>query len=269
MVRSGRATDPALVPQTLAHALGLSEDPNRPLHDTIADALVDRRALLVLDNCEHQLAACASLTQVLLDRCDHLTILATSLQPLGHPQERVWTVPPLPLPGADPLSTRSRKSDSVRLFIDRACQVDPSLGLTPVNAAVVATVCRRLDGLPLAIELAAARMRLLTVEQIDQRLDDALGLLTPASSMGPRGTEPCGSRWIGPTASWPDESRPCFASCRPLPGLSRSTWLKPSSMAEGYPDAPAAIASSPAVLDLLSASWTSRWFSSCRAQDNP
>ncbi|MBM2842563.1 MAG: Tetratricopeptide repeat protein [Anaerolineales bacterium] len=245
-------TDPALVPQTVAHALGLSEDPNRPLHDAIADALADRRALLVLDNCEHQLAACASLTQVLLDRCDHLTILATSLQPLGHPQERVWTVPPLPLPGANPSFDAIQESDSVRLFIDRACQVDPSFGLTPVNAAVVATVCRRLDGLPLAIELAAARMRLLTVEQIDQRLDDALGLLTRSEFDGaPR------HRTLRVTLDW---------TYRLLAGREQALLRQLSAFAGSFAldmveavfdggwisGAPAAIASPPAFLDLLS-----------------
>lgn len=175
-------SDPAHVPHTVAAALHVPEESGRPVDDSLADALVDRQALLVLDNCEHQIAACGALAQTLLDRCLHLTILATSLQPLGLPQENTWPVPPLLLPATE--DSAVRETESVRLFADRARRVDPSFELTPANAFAVAAVCRRLDGLPLAIELAAARMRLLTVEQILQRLDDALGLLTRSAFDG-------------------------------------------------------------------------------------
>jgi non-specific serine/threonine protein kinase len=178
-------TDPAHVPQAVASALHLTEGPSRSLWDTVLEAVGARRAVLVLDNCEHLLSACGQLAQELLSRCPNLALLATSLQPLGLTHEKVWSVPPLPLP--EPGDPSTGEVASVRLFVDRARLVTTSFHPTPETWPIVAAICRRLDGLPLAIELAAARVRMLTVEQIDERLDDALGLLTRSSfDLSPR-----------------------------------------------------------------------------------
>ncbi len=173
--------DPAYVNQTVARNLGLDDSARRPALDALTEALHERQLLLVLDNCEQVLAACAALAHALLSACPNVTLLVTSLQPLGLPQERVWHTPPLALPTGpidpDTLDVLQR-SDAVRLFVERARDTLPEFALDAGNAASVATICRRLDGLPLALELAAARVRLLTVEQIAARLDDAFGLLT-------------------------------------------------------------------------------------------
>jgi non-specific serine/threonine protein kinase len=173
--------DPAYVPQAVAVALRLSDLAGRQPLDMLTEALRERRLLLVLDNCEHLLAACAALAHTLLVACTDVTILATSLQPLGLAQEQVWPTPPLELPpdrpGPDALEAIQR-CDSSRLFVERAREALPGFTPDATNAAVVATICRQLDGLPLALELAAARVRLLTVEQIAARLDDAFRLLT-------------------------------------------------------------------------------------------
>ncbi len=173
--------DPAYVPQAVAVALRLSDPAGRQPLDVLAEALQKQRLLLVLDNCEHLLAACAALAHALLVACPGVTILATSLQPLGLTHERVWPTPPLQFPpthpGPDVLEVMQRY-DSARLFVERAREALPDFTLDATNAVVVATICRQLDGLPLALELAAARVRLLTVEQIAVRLDDAFHLLT-------------------------------------------------------------------------------------------
>jgi non-specific serine/threonine protein kinase len=174
-------TDPAHIPQTVAATLGVSEPADRPALDAIADVLLARQTLIILDNCEQVLAACAALAHRLLGACPQVTLLATSLQPLGLVQERVWPTPPLALPAArtDPDSLDvTQQYDAVRLFVERAREALPEFTLDVSNATVVARICRRLDGLPLALELAAARIRLLTAEQIAERLDDAFRLLT-------------------------------------------------------------------------------------------
>lgn len=167
-------TDPAYVAQSAASVLRLTESPNRSLLDVITEALHSRHALLILDNCEHVLSACAALARALLTHCPHVRLLATSLQPLGLPQETVWSVPPLMLPDR----STPAESDAVRLFADRAARALPSFQLTPDNTEAVATICKRLDGLPLALELAAARVNVLSLSQIIERLDETFRLLT-------------------------------------------------------------------------------------------
>jgi len=175
-------TDPAYVAQTISSVLRLPEPADQPALDRLTTTLLSQQALLVLDNCEHLLAACAALSLAILRACPGVRILATSLQPLGLPQERVWTVPPLSLTvPAQAEATAAFESDAVRLFVDRATRAAPSFRLTPENRPAVVTICRQLDGLPLALELAAARVRLLTADQIAERLGDALGLLTRGS----------------------------------------------------------------------------------------
>ncbi|HYM71096.1 MAG TPA: tetratricopeptide repeat protein [bacterium] len=183
LVELAALTDPELVPQTVARALGVREDSGRPLIDTLVDHLRTKRLLLILDNCEHLIAACAVVAEQLLRACRSLTILATSREPLRISGEIVWRVPSLSFPEHQPLpsSDTLTEYEAIRLFVERATAVHPAFALTPQNAAPVATICRRLDGIPLAIELAAARTQVLSVEQIDARLNDRFRLLGGAS----------------------------------------------------------------------------------------
>jgi predicted ATPase len=180
--------DPALVPQAVAAALGVQEAPGRPLLATLGDYLRSRNLLLLLDNCEHLLDACAQLTDTLLRACPQVRILATSRELLGLAGETAWRVPSLSLP--DPRQEASVASliqyEAVQLFLERARAVLPSFNLTEANAPGVARICRRLDGIPLAIELAAARIRGLTVDQLAERLDDRFRLLTGGSRVALR-----------------------------------------------------------------------------------
>jgi predicted ATPase/class 3 adenylate cyclase/DNA-binding CsgD family transcriptional regulator len=176
--------DPAQVIPATAAALGLRENPGRPLMDSMAEWLHDKEALLLLDNCEHLREACGQLLARLLGSCPHLTVLATSREALGVEGERLYVVPPLATPSPDaalPLITLP-ENDSVRLFAERAAAAQAHFALDSTNTPSVAQICRRLDGLPLAIELAAARVRVLSVPQIAGRLDDALGILTRGSA---------------------------------------------------------------------------------------
>jgi len=173
-------TNDAYVPFAVAAGLGLAEQTDRPLADTLADHLRDQKALLILDNCEHLLAAVARMVDYLMRHCQRLQFLLTSLFATGLPAETAWPVPPLPTPVSNaPMSPAvAEASPAVLLFVARAEAVLPGFSLTAHNVADVVAVCRRLDGLPLAIELAAARLRLLTPAQISARLDDALPLLS-------------------------------------------------------------------------------------------
>ncbi|MGB3634759.1 MAG: BTAD domain-containing putative transcriptional regulator, partial [Rubrobacteraceae bacterium] len=172
-------TDPDLVAQTAASVFGVREKPNRPLAATLAAALREKDLLLVLDNCEQVVDAAASLSETLLDVCPGLKVLATSRELLGIEGEVSWTVPPLSLPGPDDelLVENLQEAESVRLFADRAFQRLTSFSLTPENTGSVAEICHKLDGIPLAIELAAARVGTLSVDEISGRLEDALWLL--------------------------------------------------------------------------------------------
>jgi predicted ATPase/class 3 adenylate cyclase/DNA-binding CsgD family transcriptional regulator len=178
-----RVEDPALVPKAVLTAVGLREAHGLSPIDTVVDHFRERRALLVLDNCEHLLASCAELANALLLGCPSLTILATSREPLAVPSENAWRVPSMSLPpegNHQPLGTLAQ-SDAVRLFIDRAIQVRPNFKITTANSPTVAQICRDLDGIPLAIELAAARVRMMAPEQIAKGLSDRFHLLTGGS----------------------------------------------------------------------------------------
>lgn len=186
--------DSALVPQTVASVLSLREPSGQPLIDGLVRYLSERNTLLVLDNCEHLVSACAQFIDSLLRRCPRLKILATSREVLGIAGEAIWNVPPLSLPELqpwrDPRSRQSalpvyEESESVQLFVNRARLVSPEFSLTIDNGGWVAEICRRLDGLPLAIELAATRVRALSVQQIAERLDDRFNLLTRGSRTSP------------------------------------------------------------------------------------
>jgi predicted ATPase/class 3 adenylate cyclase len=179
-VELAAVADPGLVPHALAASLQIREQPGREPLETIVSALRPRQLLVVLDNCEHVVDACAQVVETLLVACDGLKVLATSREPLGVAGECIWRIPPLPAPertGELPVEVLAQY-DAVRLFVDRARSQSPAFALTPDNAPAVAQICRRLDGIPLAIELAAARTRLLGTNQIAQRLDDRFRLLT-------------------------------------------------------------------------------------------
>jgi len=179
LVELAPIADPALVPQTVASALGLRE-PARHATEALVDFLRPKSLLLVVDNCEHLLAASADLCAALLRRCPKLRVLATSREPLGIAGEASYRVPSLSLP--DPQQSPSPETitqyAAVRLFVERAVFYQPRFAVTTTNAKAIAEVCRRLDGIPLALELAAARVRVLSVEQIGARLDDRFRLLT-------------------------------------------------------------------------------------------
>ena len=176
-------TDPSLVPKAVASALDVPEQPGRMLTETLADSLRGKSVLVILDNCEHLVAACAHLTTALLRACPNLRMLATSREALGVTGETTWRVPSLSLPDPQRLPPLDRftEYEAVRLFIDRAAASAPQFAVTSSNALAVAQVCHRLDGIPLAIELAAARVKVLAVEQIAARLDDRFRLLTSGS----------------------------------------------------------------------------------------
>ena len=167
---------PILIPPVVAATLGVPEMQGQDLVETLTAFLQSRQTLLILDNCEHLLSACAELAQALLEACPHVHILATSREPLNLPGETVWLVPSLALP--DPqLSTsldQLANSEALQLFVARAREALPTFRLDDHNAPTIAQICRRLDGIPLAIELAAARVKLLDVAQIAARPDDSL-----------------------------------------------------------------------------------------------
>ena len=174
--------EPELVTRTMAAVLGVREEPGRPILDTLVDAVGDRYLLVVLDNAEHVLGAAAKLADTLLRSCPQAYLLVTSREPLGISGEHVFRIPPLTVPPADlaapgPLAT----FESVQLFADRAAMYRQGFAVDDANAAAVAAICVRLDGIPLALELAAARLRSLSVPEIGSRLDQRFRLLTGGS----------------------------------------------------------------------------------------
>jgi predicted ATPase/class 3 adenylate cyclase len=176
-------TDPALVPQTLLSIFNLREDSRRTAVEILIEYLRGKQMLLLFDNCEHLIEACAQLSEQLLQACPNLKILASSREALGIAGELSYHVPSLeaPNPAEMPPLDTLEKMDSVRLFMDRARTSKPDFALTKDNASFIAQICFRLDGIPLAIELAASRVKALTPEQIASRLDDRFRLLTGGS----------------------------------------------------------------------------------------
>ncbi|PRY31024.1 BTAD domain-containing putative transcriptional regulator [Umezawaea tangerina] len=188
LVELAPVTDPADVPVAVLGALGIREkrnpDPDLPPADTtdrLVDLLSRSDSVIVLDNCEHVVDAAARLAEELLGRCPRLLILATSREPLGVFGETLHPVPTLAVPKAAPSVAEAVASPAVRLLVDRAAAVRPGFAVDEANAADVAEICRRLDGLPLAVELAAARLRSLSLRQLADRLDDRFRLLTGGS----------------------------------------------------------------------------------------
>jgi predicted ATPase/class 3 adenylate cyclase len=186
LVELAPLTDPALVVQAVATTFQVREAAGRNLLDLLVDYLGSKPLLLVLDNCEHLVEACAQLAGALLRACPNLKILATSRAALNVDGEAAYHVPPLSRP--DPRRIQSleqlREFEAVQLFVERGVASQPRFALTDANARAVADICHRLDGIPLAIELAAARVKVLSVEQIASRLNDRFRLLTGGSRAG-------------------------------------------------------------------------------------
>jgi predicted ATPase len=189
-----------LVARLLVRALGLAEESDRVPLQTAAEHLQQRRALLVLDNCEHVLGGVAETVEFLLPSCPGLRVLATSRHRLEVAGELAWSVPPLGLPGPRALAGEEVESDAVALFLDRARRVRPTLVAGPEALATVAKICRALDGLPLAIELAAARVAVLSLAEIEAGLSERFRVL----GSGPR-SAPSRQRTLRGSLDWSHE----------------------------------------------------------------
>ncbi len=181
-------SNPALVPQYVMNYLGVREEICCPPLQTLLDSLRDKTLLLILDNCEHILEGVSQLVDSLMSRTLKLKILATSREPLDLPGEMVWSIPPLSTPKLDGDTSPGNmlRYESVKLFVERAMAARSDFFLSDNNAKSVAQICARLDGIPLAIELAAARVRVLTVKEIAGRLDDRFRLLIGPQNAVPR-----------------------------------------------------------------------------------
>jgi predicted ATPase/DNA-binding CsgD family transcriptional regulator/Tfp pilus assembly protein PilF len=201
LVELAPLSEERLVPQAVARTMRVREQPGRPIIDTLTEALHKKAALLVLDNCEHLADSVAHLADKLLALCSHLRVLTTSRETLEVEGEVVWRISSLSVPDTDrlPAAGELMRYDAVRLFVERTRLRLSAFEITPQNAKAVAEVCTKLEGIPLAIELAAARMDVLTAEQIAQRLDRALGLLTGGTAEVPR------HRTLRATLDWSHE----------------------------------------------------------------
>ncbi|HTT52089.1 MAG TPA: DUF4062 domain-containing protein [Streptosporangiaceae bacterium] len=177
--------DAGLVAQTVANVLGLLPEAGRSVTDVLAEAIGERSLLILLDNCEHVIGTCAKVADALLRACPNLALLATSREPLGIDGEQIYRVPTLATPGPDDDLPAILGSEAVRLLADRAAQVGAPLVFDERTAPVIARISRRLDGIPLAIELAAARLRVMSVADVDARLDQRFSLLTGGSRAAP------------------------------------------------------------------------------------
>ncbi|MER6578461.1 LuxR C-terminal-related transcriptional regulator [Nonomuraea sp. NPDC001023] len=192
-----RLTRADLLVHEITKVLGVHEEGVRPLLDTLVDFLRGKKPLLVLDNCEHLVEACAELAERLLSSCEDLRLLVTSREPLKIPGELVWRVPPLALPGPAEAAEEVERVESVQLFLDRARSAGSGLAVTGANAGDIARLCHALDGLPLALELAAARTAAMSPGQISARVNDRFRLLTASGR-----TAPARQRTLLATLEW-------------------------------------------------------------------
>jgi predicted ATPase/DNA-binding CsgD family transcriptional regulator len=265
LVELAELRQPDLVASKIASVIGVTEEPGRPLLATLADALRSRQMLLCLDNCEHLIDACAQLCQRLLASSPGLRVIATSREPLRIAAETVWQVPPLSLTaprvggtggsagpagsaGADaagPAGADAAGSDALRLFADRAAAAKPGFALGPANVVAITQICESLDGLPLAIELAAAWVRVLTVEQIAARLADRFKLLSFADR-----TVPARHRTLRAAIDWSHDllSAPERVLLRRLSAFASWTLEMAEELCAGGDDIAAA-----GIVDLLTA----------------
>ena len=183
LIELAELKSPELLAQTVVGALRIQGLKPRPAQDVLVEYLSDKRVLLILDNCEHLLDACALLASALVRAAPTVRILATSLEPLGITAEQTYYVSPLPVPQSD---GHRRDVPSVKLFVDRARMVVAGFALTEANRGLVERICRRLDGLPLGIELAARRLRAMSLQELEARLVDRFALLTGGAREAPR-----------------------------------------------------------------------------------
>jgi predicted ATPase len=183
LVEFATLSDPRLVPQAVAQALALAEKPTRPVIETLSDYLASKKLLLVLDNVEHLLEACVHLVDAIVRRSPDVPVLVTSRERLGIWGELTYRVPSLTVPQASEALTPETvpRYEGVRLFVDRAKLARSDFDLTAENTASVASICARLDGMPLAIELAAARVRTMSIDELSEHLDQRFALLTNGS----------------------------------------------------------------------------------------
>lgn len=181
MVELAPLNDPQLVPQAVAGLFGMAAQTKIPYTDLLVNFLRSKNILIILDNCEHLMQACAQLTESLLKGCPNVKMLATSREPLQIMGEAIYHVPSLAIPDEPQSLKKYKSSEAVHLFEERAQLALSSFSLTMENASTVIQICRRLDGIPLAIELAAARVDILSVEQIAERLHESFDLLTGGS----------------------------------------------------------------------------------------
>ncbi|HYB14296.1 MAG TPA: adenylate/guanylate cyclase domain-containing protein, partial [Streptosporangiaceae bacterium] len=179
LVELAAVTDESAVASAISRALGITGQPGRPAVETLLGALALQDMLIVLDNCEHLISGCAKIADAIVTRCPRVHLLATSREPLGIGGETIYRVPSLSLPGPGDIDPGS--SDAVALFLDRARAQGAGLSLDEQTAPVVVSICRQLDGMPLAIELAAARLRSLSLTDLHGRLDQRFRLLTGGS----------------------------------------------------------------------------------------
>jgi predicted ATPase len=188
LVELAALKDAALLPHTVVNALELLEQSTRPPTTVLADHLRGRQMLLIIDNCEHLLQAVADLAELLLKMAPELKILATSRQALRITGEHIYLVPPLPVPDARAPHTPGMATGfpAVSLFADRASSAVPGFTISPANEAAVIRLCHRLEGIPLAIELAAVRLRVLDVSDLANRLDSRFELLLSGSRSAPK-----------------------------------------------------------------------------------
>jgi predicted ATPase/class 3 adenylate cyclase len=185
LVELAAVTDQDAVASAIGQALGVAAQPGRPALEALTDALAPQDVLIVLDNCEHLIGGCAKIAEAIVTRCPRVHLLATSREPLGIGGETIYRVPPLSLPGPGDGAAAAEAADAVALFLDRARAQGASLVADTATVPLVVSVCARLDGLPLAIELAAARLRSLSLTDLAGRLDQRFRLLTGGSRTAP------------------------------------------------------------------------------------
>ncbi len=182
LVELAPVSEHEMVASTINEALGVTGQPGRPALETLLDALAPQRILIVLDNCEHVIGECAKIAETILQRCPQVHLMTTSREPLGISGETIYRVPSLSLPESDDEGIESiGGSDAIALFLDRAKAQGVDLVLNSDTSPLVTSICRRLDGMPLAIELAAARLRSLSLASLHDRLDQRFRLLTGGS----------------------------------------------------------------------------------------
>ncbi|MEV0431672.1 AAA family ATPase [Nocardia sp. NPDC050413] len=219
LVELAHVNDPDLVASTVARELGLRDDISAPV-TALTEHLAEADLLLILDNCEHVIDACAALADRLIPATTGLRILATSREPLGVPGEQILPVAPLPVPGPEHADL---DNPATRLLIDRATAADPNFVRREADPATLVAICRRLDGIPLALELAALRMRMFTPEQVLARLDDAMGCSPPGRAQHPNASRRWPRRFAGATTCVQRTSKGCGSSCRSSRAVSTSS----------------------------------------------